>query len=246
MSPPGGSDDFDPTAQEEREIGREMVDQSTGLGSVMAHFYRGEVDRTTTWRGRLDQTTNWAVTVLAAILTYGFSGRNVSHAVLLVGMATTVVFLGIESRRYQGYDVWRSRVRMLEENLFANALDPSSGIEHRDWRAELSHDLRHPAIKTPYAEAVGRRLRRVYLPLLVVLLFSWLFRVSLYVSGQSVVAAASLGRVPGYAVLGGVGVLYLILFGLAFYPRDRQAMGEFADREYGEWKRDEDEEEEEE
>lgn len=31
------SDEFDPTAREQREIGREMVDQSTGLGSVMAH-----------------------------------------------------------------------------------------------------------------------------------------------------------------------------------------------------------------
>ncbi len=237
MSPQDGSDDFDPEAREEREIGREMVDKSTGLGSVMAHFYRGEIDRITTWRGRLDQTTNWAVTVLAAILTYGFSTRDVSHAVLLVGMATSVVFLGIESRRYQGYDVYRSRVRLLEENLFANALDPSEGIEHRNWRAELSEDLRHPAIKTPYVEATARRLRRVYLPLLLVLLLAWLFRISLFTSDQSVVAAASLGAVPGYLVIGGVAVLYGGLFVLAFYPRDRQAMGEFSDREYGEWKR---------
>jgi uncharacterized membrane protein len=56
MSPPD-TNDFDPTAPDEREIGREMVDQSTGLGSVMAHFYRGEMDRETTWRQRLDQTT---------------------------------------------------------------------------------------------------------------------------------------------------------------------------------------------
>ena len=239
MCPQDGSDDFDPTAKEEREIGREMVDQSTGLGSVMAHFYRGHVDRITTWRGRLDQTTYWAITVLAAILTYGFSASNVSHAVLLVGMATSVVFLGIESRRYQGYDVYRSRVRLVEENLFADALDPSGGVEHRDWRAQLSEDLRHPAIKTPYVEAVNRRLRRVYLPLLLVLLLAWLFRVSLYASERSVVAAASLGAVPGYVVIGGVAALYLVLFALAFYPRDRQAMGEFSEREYGEWKRDE-------
>ena len=241
MSPPDDSDEFDPTAREEREIGREMVDKSTGLGSVMAHFYRGHVDRITTWRSRLDQTTNWAVTVLAAILAYGFSTRDVSHAVLLVGMTTSLAFLVIESRRYQTYDVYRSRVRLLEENLFANALDPSSGIEHRDWRAQLSKDLRHPAIKTPYSEAVGRRLRRVYLPLFLVLLVAWLFRISLYVTDQSVVAAASLGRIPGYVVLGGVAALYLVLIVLAFYPRHRQAMGEFSEHEYGEWKRDEEE-----
>mgnify|MGYP000306645212 CR=1 FL=1 len=33
------SDEFDPTAPDHREIGREMVDDSTGLGSVMAHAY---------------------------------------------------------------------------------------------------------------------------------------------------------------------------------------------------------------
>ena len=51
------NDEFDPTAPEQREIGREMVDESTGLGSVMAHAYRGELSRVDTWRQRLDQTT---------------------------------------------------------------------------------------------------------------------------------------------------------------------------------------------
>lgn len=31
-----GHDDFDPERREEREIGREMVDKGTGLGSVAA------------------------------------------------------------------------------------------------------------------------------------------------------------------------------------------------------------------
>ena len=35
-------DEFDPEAREAREIGREMVDKSTGLGSVAVHFYRGK------------------------------------------------------------------------------------------------------------------------------------------------------------------------------------------------------------
>ena len=236
---PSDSDDFDPKAPEESEIGREMVDKSTGLGSVMAHFYRGHVDRVTTWRGRLDHTTNWAVTVIAAILTYGFSRQGVSHGILLVAMLVTVAFLGIESRRYQSYDVWRSRTRLVEENLFADALDPSGGVEHRNWRAELSEDLRNPAIKTPYTEAVGRRLRRVYLPLLAVLLVAWLFRVSFFSPDAPFPTAASLGSVPGVVVVAVVAVVYLALGAVAFWPRKRQAMGEFGRRRYGEWKRDE-------
>lgn len=235
MSTPDAND-FDPEASEEREIGREMVDQSTGLGSVLAHFYRGEMDRETTWRQRLDETTKWAVTVIAAILTYAFSSSGTSHAVLLAGMAAVAMFLGIEARRYQDYDVYRARIRMLQENLFANALDPSAGVEHRDWRAELSEDLRNPALKVPYQNALSRRLRRVYLPILAVLLAAWLFRITVLSSGQSIIDAAALGRLPGVVVIGIVGLFYLAALGLAFWPQDRYAKGEFDETDYGDWK----------
>lgn len=235
MSTPDAND-FDPEAPEAREIGREMVDQSTGLGSVMAHFYRGEMDRETTWRQRLDETTKWAVTVIAAILTYAFSSSDTSHAVLLAGMAIVAMFLGIEARRYQDYDVYRARIRLLQENLFANALDPSAGVEHHDWRAELSEDLRNPSLKVPYQNALSRRLRRVYLPVLAVLLAAWLFRITVLSSGQSILDAAALGRLPGLVVIGVVGLFYLVALGLALWPQKRQAKGEFDEADYGDWK----------
>ncbi|WP_247003476.1 DUF2270 domain-containing protein [Halosolutus gelatinilyticus] len=232
----GGDPDFDPEASEEREIGREMVDKSTGLGSVTAHLYRGEISRVTTWRDRLDQTTNWAVTVMAAILVYAFSSDGTSHVILLIGMLVMSVFLGIEARRYQSYDVWRSRVRLLQENLFANALDPSAGVELSRWRAELSEDYRNPTIKMPYSEALGRRLRRVYLPLLTVMLVSWLFRIGAYYPGQTWWQAASIAWVPGSVVLGGVLLGYGLAVGIAYWPRNRQAKGEVEETDYGEWK----------
>ena len=231
-----GESDFDPEAPEQREIGREMVDRSTGLGSVAAHLYRGEVERVTTWRQRLDETTNWAVTVMAAILVYAFSSDGTSHAILLVGMLVMAVFLSIEARRYQSYDVWRSRARMLQENLFANALDPSAGVERPRWRAELSEDYRNPAIKIPYREAIGRRLRRVYLPLLGVVLASWVFRIVAYSPDQTWIQAASLPGVPGTVVVGIVVLFYAVAVALAVGPRDRQAKGEVDETEYGEWK----------
>lgn len=69
-------DSFDSTSPERREI----VDESGGLGSAMAHLYRGEMDCMTTWRQRLDQTTYWAVTVMAAILT----GRSLTGVTLII------------------------------------------------------------------------------------------------------------------------------------------------------------------
>ncbi|WP_227377993.1 DUF2270 domain-containing protein [Haladaptatus halobius] len=217
---------FDPEAPEEREIGREMVDQSTGLGSVMAHFYRGEMDRVTTWRQRLDETTTWAVTVIAALLAYGFSTSG-TPAILLAGIVVATIFLVIEARRYQDYDVFRSRVRILQENLFANALNPSEGVEQRDWRRQLSEDFRDPTLRIPFPEAVARRLRRIYLWLLLLLLVTWLFRLTTIAPDKTWINNAAMGIVPGSVVLGVVAVFYLGLLWLTFRPRERHAREDF-------------------
>jgi len=209
-------DEFDPEAADQREIGREMVDESTGLGSVAAHLYRGEMERAVSWRGRLDSTTNWAVTIIAGILAYAFSSESVAHSIILVAMLIGVVFLLIEARRFRLYDVWRSRVRALQENLFANALDPSQGIEQRDWRELLSDDYRDPDVKMSMRIALAHRLRRVYLPLLVGLFLVWLVRLS--GADEPLVEAASVSGIPGWAVIGAVGFGYVCLFTLAFWP----------------------------
>jgi len=209
-------EEFDPEAPEEREIGREMVDESTGLGSVIAHMYRGEVERAVNWRSRLDSTTNWAVTIISAILAYAFSSSGVAHSIVLAGMVIGVVFLLIESRRFRRYDIWRVRVRSMQENLFANALDPSEGVEHRDWREQLSDDFRDPSPKIPLRTAAAHRLRRVYLPLLCGLLLVWLFRLS--GADEPLVQAASVSGTPGWIILTAVAVAYVCLFGIAFLP----------------------------
>nr|WP_226011158.1 DUF2270 domain-containing protein [Halomicrobium salinisoli] len=210
------SEGFDPTTPEAREIGRDMVDDSSGLGSVVAHLYRGEVDRAVNWRGRLDSTTNWAVTIIGAILAYAFSSDEVAHSIILVAMVIGTVFLWIEARRFQHYDIWRSRVRSMQENLFAEALDPSQGVEQRDWRRQLSEDYRRPATKMPLHSALAHRLRRVYLPLLLGLLLVWLFR--LHGADGPLVPAASVSGTPGWVVVAAVGVAYAALLALALVP----------------------------
>lgn len=231
-----GDDDIDPTARDQREIGREMVDQNTGLGSVMAHFYRGEMSRVTTWRQRLDQTTTWAVTVMAAILTWAFSNTDNPHYLLLIAIGAVATFLGIEARRFQHYDVYRTRVRMLQENLFANALDPTHEVEDRDWRVTLSEDFRRPVTKMSFREALTNRLRRVYLALLFVLLVAWLFRITAFTpGGQTLLEAASIAYIPGIVVIAVLGVFYAVIVVLAAWPRKRHARGELHEGHAEEW-----------
>jgi uncharacterized membrane protein len=231
-----GTDDFDPEAPDQAGIGGEMVDDSADMSSILGDTYRGELDRETTWRSRLDQTTTWGVTVMAAILTWAFSSTDNPHYIILVGMVTVSVFLLIEARRYRDYDVYRSRVRLIQENLLANALDPTQGLEHTDWRKDLSRDYRTPTLKVTMREAIVNRLRRVYLALLSVLLAAWVFRITAFAPQESWLTTAAIVSVPGTVVVAIVGGFYVTVFALVFWPQQREAKGEFREGETGEWK----------
>ena len=235
----GENDDSDLESPDSAELGRETLDDSANMSSILGDAYRGELDRVTTWRSRLDQTTTWAVTLMAAILTWAFSSSDNPHYIILVGVATVTIFLLIEARRYRDYDVYRSRVRLFQENLLANALDPTQGVVHEDWRSELSHDYRKPTLKVSMREALSNRLRRVYLALLVVLLAAWLFRITAFVPGESWLTTAAIASLSGVVVVGAVAAFYVVVFAIALWPYDREAMGEFREGEAGKWKQEE-------
>lgn len=238
----GGTDrrqpaDDEPDAEAAGFFAESASDDAGNATTLLGHFYRGEMDRVITWRERLDQATNWAVTIMAAILTWVFTSRDNPHYLLLIAMLTVLVFLAIDVRRYRAYDVWRSRVRIVEEDVLAPVVDPGTETEHERWREELARDLRRPAIKMPFSEAVGRRLRRIYLPLLAVLLAAWVARVTVYEPEESVAQTASVLSVPGTVVIGAVLVAFGALAAVAFWPRERQAKGELYERGMeGEWK----------
>lgn len=222
--------DFDPKSPEEREIAGEAAGDRSDFLSLMAHAYRGELGRTTSWRTRIDRTTNWAVVLTATLLTWAFSGEARPHYILLIGIVMSTVFLGIEARRYRVYDIWRSRVRILEENVFANALDPE-GVELSNWRELLSDDFREPAVKTPLLEAVSRRLRRVYFALISVLVIAWVVRLTVFApTSTGFVETATIGQLPGLVVLISVGIYYAVLVFLTFWPSSRKAKGELQTR----------------
>jgi uncharacterized membrane protein len=229
--------DFDPESREEREVAAEAATDRSDFLSLMAHTYRGELGRTSSWRTRIDRTTNWAVVVTASLLTWTFSSESRPHYVLLIGLVMLSVFLGIETRRYRTFDVWRSRVRLLEENVFANALDPE-GVEESNWRRLLSEDLREPTIKMPTVEAVSRRLRRVYAPLFSVLIAAWVVRLTVFTAPESgVVATAAVGAIPGALVLTAVTGFYLVVLALTLRRAPRRAKGEMQDAEdVDDWK----------
>lgn len=226
------SKEIDPTDGEQREVGRGLFEEDMGPGSSMAHLYRGEIHRMRFWRERLDQTTYWAIVIMSAILTWTFSSRSNPHYLLLLGTAALTAFLTIEARRYRGYDIWRGRVRTLQKNVFAYALDPSAGLEDPAWREKLSRDYRTPAMKITTEEAIAHRLRRIYLLLLTITLSAWVIRVTAFAT-RPWPASASIGEIPGLAVTAVVAAFYLVCVVVAARPRTWKAEDELHTEDVG-------------
>src|SRR5437764_15231431 len=105
-------------------LGRKM--SPAECNTALVHFYRGEIQRSNTWRNRLDTTTNWAVITAGATLSFVFSSPNNPHFVIPINSILVAIFLLMEARRYRYYEIWSSRVRILETGCFANLLAPQS------------------------------------------------------------------------------------------------------------------------
>ncbi|WP_458207055.1 DUF2270 domain-containing protein [Haladaptatus sp. NG-SE-30] len=230
------SDQPDPeTTTPDAEIGRGLFEESMGPSSALAHLYRGEIHRMKFWRERLDRTSNWAITLMAAILTWAFSSPNNPHYIVLLAIVMVSIFLLIEARRYRTYDMWRSRVRMLQQNVFALALDDSEGVVDDDWRQKLSRDYRTPKMKVSLEEAMAHRLRRVYFYLFLVLLAAWLFHLTAYSSTANWPQNAAIEWVPGTVVVAAVLAFYVCLVVVAYRPRTWHINGEIIPNDLTGW-----------
>lgn len=231
-------DSFDPEDREAREVAGQAGQEHEEFLSLVPHYYRGEVAQMSKLLDRLDLTTDWAIALLAAVLALSFGSNDSPPYFILLGMVALSMFLLFDLRRYRTYDATRSRVRLIEENVFANAFDPSGTI-HRDWREELGDDLRKPTLKVSRREALSRRLERVYLPLITVLLLGWVFRITIFVPAERPLETAAVPGVPGIVVVSIVGLTYLGALVMALWPTSREAKGEFHGEEPGDWKSEE-------
>ena len=191
---------------------------ASGFITQMVHLYRGEISRSNTWRTRLDSTTNWAVVTTAAVLTFTFSAVSHPHIVILMSLLLVWLFLVIESRRYRYYELSALRLRFIETQFFARALDSSVEL-HSDWAMQLVGSLLNPEFPISFWEAIGRRLRRNYIWIFTILVGAWLVKLMLYpgVTGswRSLLPYASIGLISGEIVVLLVGCFYLALILLA-------------------------------
>ncbi len=193
--------------------------------SVMVHFYRGELDRTTSWRMRLDTTTNWAILSVMALVSFSLGDSSHTHLGILVGMVLVMNFLIIESRRYRFFDVWRARTRMLEENFVGPILrrDLKSPIDK--WGSLVAEDLLNPSLKISWPQALRARLNRNYIPIFLLLIVCWIIKLGMSIPvGEEANFAAlkdqmRIGTWPWWVAPAFVGSLYLFLTGIFLFAK---------------------------
>jgi uncharacterized membrane protein len=201
------------------------------FNTAMIHFYRGEVQRSNTWRNRLDTTTNWAVLTAGATLSFVFSSQSNPHFVIPINSILVAIFLLMEARRYRYYEIWSSRVRVIETGYFAQLLAPESAPHDEAWAEHLAADLTTPHFTITEWEAIGRRLRRNYLWIFALLALSWNLKVYLHPlparDFNAFIDRATVGVVPGWFVFV-VGVIFnaaIAIFAIGTV-RLREATGE--------------------
>jgi uncharacterized membrane protein len=168
--------------------------------TAMAHLYRGELQRSLSWRLRLDTTTNWAIVTTAGMLTFSVNNPQYASQTLLAGMYAVLMFLVLEAQRFRFFDVFHSRLRLVEENFYGPLLRRDLHSPMRDWSDCVADDLRVPHFHLSLRQAIRARLGRVYASLLAALIVGWILVVAFQVrpvdSGWFEVLA--IGVVPGW------------------------------------------------
>jgi uncharacterized membrane protein len=205
------------------------------FNTAMVHFYRGEVQRSNVWRTRLDTTTYWAVFTSAATLSFSFSSASNPHFLIPINSILVAIFLVMEARRYRYYEIWASRVRVIETGYLAQMLAPESVPRDQEWASHLASDLLTPHFTISQWEAIGRRLRRNYIWIFMLLALSWNLKVYLYPAAAAnfdeFLQRATVGLVPGSVVFIVGFVFNAILFMFAVFTiRLREATGEVLPR----------------
>ena len=207
---------------DERTISLQRSVYDPGYVNAMSHFYRGELGRIMVWRQRLDITTNWAITSSTAIITISFSTRDVPHIIFFFNLAIVWGMLWIEARRYRFYDAFRARVRMLEAHFLVPMVMENRQMLQGEWKKLVCEDLILPRFKISKLEAVGRRLKRNYVFIFVLIMVAWITKIFLHAGAPidsitSFYRAMAVGHIPSWLVAFIFLSTFLIVIGLTIY-----------------------------
>lgn len=226
----GESDRRSPEAQQPVWTFRGYQMRPGEFNTAMVHYYRAEIQRSNVWRQRLDNTTNWAVIAAGAAISFALADPRHHYGVIILNTLLVTLFLWIEARRYRYYELWAYRTRLMETDFYAAMLVPPFA-PRPEWAESLANTLQEPVFPISMWEAFGRRFRRNYVWIFLVLGLSWVLKIFVHPAPPSswheLVGRMALGPISAWMILGAGlvynGAIFLIGFGTAGL---RQAAGE--------------------
>ena len=218
---------------EEQTVSFQRSIYDPGYVNAMSHFYRGEMGRIMVWRQRLDVTTNWAITSSTAIITIAFSTREVPHIIFFFNLAIVWVLLWIESRRYRFYDAFRARVRMLEAHFLVPMVMENREMLQGEWKKLVCEDLILPCFKISKLEAIGRRLKRNYVFIFILILVAWVTKIFLHApmamnNLPAFYRALRVGHIPSWLVAFVFVGTFISIIGITIYV-SKKSSGEISE-----------------
>jgi uncharacterized membrane protein len=220
-----------PTDEATISLQRSVYDP--GYVNAMSHFYRGELGRIMVWRQRLDITTNWAITSSTAIITIAFANAGVPHIIFFFNLAIVWGMLWIEARRYRFYDAFRARVRMLEAHFLVPMVMENRDMLQGEWKKLVCEDLILPCFKITKLEAIGRRLKRNYVFIFILIMVAWITKIFLHAdhamdSIPDFYRALRVGHIPSWLVAAIFVGTFISVIGITIYV-SRKSLGEISE-----------------
>src|SRR5438132_13923697 len=88
--------------------------------------------------------------------------------------------LWIEARRYRFYDAFRARIRMLEAHFLVPMVMENREKLQGEWKKLVCEDLILPCFTITKLEAIGRRLKRNYMFIFILIMVAWVTKISLH------------------------------------------------------------------
>lgn len=195
---------------------------------ALAHLYRGEMYRSTVWRTRLDTTSNWAVVTTGIALSVTFSNVAATPLPIVLISFLLAAFLLFEARRYQFFDVWNIRSRVMEAHFYEPMLLGRPVGRDQDWARALAADLKRMRLHTSLLDAIGMRLRRNYGWIFIIQIISYWAKIAVHPTPIDSFAElwqrTAVGPLPGWVILAAGAMFYgaLLTVGiLTYHPSKR-------------------------
>ncbi|HEY4282895.1 MAG TPA: DUF2270 domain-containing protein, partial [Chthoniobacterales bacterium] len=110
-----------------------------------------------------------------------------------------------EARRYRFYDAFRARLRMLEAHFLVPMVMENRQLLQGEWKKLVCEDLILPCFKISKFEAIGRRLKRNYIFIFILIMVAWVTKIFLHApmamnSFASFYQALRVGHIPAWLI----------------------------------------------